>query len=105
MTRTERDEMKMLIQCYGLDPAACAAHARPKSHYCSRCSRSCDFRRGSRAGRRPTRIFGGPSQGSPPASAVASAEIGRATSELQSLMRISYAVFCLKKKKQTHNQY
>src|SRR3546814_1508123 len=26
------------------------------------------------------------------------------TSELQSLMRISYAVFCLKKKKQTHNQ-
>src|SRR3546814_3198765 len=27
------------------------------------------------------------------------AEIGRATSELQSLMRISYAVFCLKKKR------
>src|SRR3546814_2538152 len=27
-------------------------------------------------------------------------QIGRATSELQSLMRISYAVFCLKKKKQ-----
>src|SRR3546814_4416725 len=27
-----------------------------------------------------------------------SAEIGRHTSELQSLMRISYAVFCLKKK-------
>src|SRR3546814_4815837 len=27
-----------------------------------------------------------------------SEEIGRATSELQSLMRISYAVFCLKKK-------
>src|SRR3546814_2315040 len=26
------------------------------------------------------------------------------TSELQSLMRISYAVFCLKKKKQTHNK-
>src|SRR3546814_5326443 len=26
-------------------------------------------------------------------------QIGRATSELQSLMRISYAVFCLKKKK------
>src|SRR3546814_6671635 len=25
------------------------------------------------------------------------------TSELQSLMRISYAVFCLKKKKHTHN--
>src|SRR3546814_16071835 len=29
-------------------------------------------------------------------------EIGRAHSELQSLMRISYAVFCLKKKKKTH---
>src|SRR3546814_2798651 len=28
------------------------------------------------------------------------AQIGRAHSELQSLMRISYAVFCLKKKKQ-----
>src|SRR3546814_2164024 len=27
------------------------------------------------------------------------------TSELQSLMRISYAVFCLKKKKQTTTQY
>src|SRR3546814_2627917 len=26
------------------------------------------------------------------------------TSELQSLMRISYAVFCLKKKKQQHNK-
>src|SRR3546814_6226756 len=26
------------------------------------------------------------------------------TSELQSLMRISYAVFCLKKKKQTQNE-
>src|SRR3546814_3649842 len=32
-------------------------------------------------------------------------EIGRATSELQSLMRISYAVFCLKQKnKQSKNQ-
>src|SRR3546814_2847193 len=27
------------------------------------------------------------------------------TSELQSLMRISYAVFCLKKKKKQHKQY
>src|SRR3546814_6316772 len=27
------------------------------------------------------------------------------TSELQSLMRISYAVFCLKKKKQSHNTH
>src|SRR3546814_4877325 len=27
------------------------------------------------------------------------------TSELQSLMRISYAVFCLKKKKNTHRNY
>src|SRR3546814_3199166 len=30
------------------------------------------------------------------------AEIGRAHAELQSLMRISYAVFCLKKKKQIY---
>src|SRR3546814_10020868 len=30
-------------------------------------------------------------------------EIGRAPSELQSLMRISYAVFCLKKKKKKIN--
>src|SRR3546814_5675589 len=35
-------------------------------------------------------------------------QIGRHTSELQSLMRISYAVFCLKKKnkkKKHHNQH
>src|SRR3546814_4951303 len=32
------------------------------------------------------------------------AQIGRATSELQSLMRISYAVFCLKKKKKRNTQ-
>src|SRR3546814_3453316 len=31
----------------------------------------------------------------------ASKQIGRAHAELQSLMRISYAVFCLKKKKKT----
>src|SRR3546814_1263047 len=31
-------------------------------------------------------------------------QIGRATSELQSLMRISYAVFCLKKKNHTTNK-
>src|SRR3546814_5411614 len=38
---------------------------------------------------------------------VPGAEIGRSeehTSELQSLMRISYAVFCLKKKKKIHKQ-
>src|SRR3546814_7063360 len=35
-----------------------------------------------------------------------SPQIGRAHSELQSLMRISYAVFCLKKKKkQKHTNY
>src|SRR3546814_6275083 len=33
-----------------------------------------------------------------------SPEIGRATSELQSLMRISYAVFCLQKKKIATNR-
>src|SRR3546814_6876637 len=32
-------------------------------------------------------------------------KIGRATSELQSLMRISYAVFCLKKTKKTKTKY
>src|SRR3546814_7456309 len=32
-------------------------------------------------------------------------EIGRAHVELQSLMRISYAVFCLKKKQHTQNSY
>src|SRR3546814_9363977 len=39
-----------------------------------------------------------------PANAVAEVEIGEHTSELQSLMRISYAVFCLKKKKQTQSK-
>src|SRR3546814_10518538 len=33
---------------------------------------------------------------------VVTEKIGRAHVELQSLMRISYAVFCLKKKKNTH---
>src|SRR3546814_1510458 len=36
------------------------------------------------------------------------AEVSRSeehTSELQSLMRISYAVFCLKKKKKNHKKY
>src|SRR3546814_8262538 len=36
------------------------------------------------------------------AQAVMSGKIGRATSELQSLMRISYAVLCLKKQKTLH---
>src|SRR3546814_2027995 len=35
----------------------------------------------------------------PPSEDAPEQEIGRHTSELQSLMRISYAVFCLKKKK------
>src|SRR3546814_12336372 len=38
----------------------------------------------------------------PPRAPTTSPEIGRATSELQSLMRISYAVFCLKKKNKQH---
>src|SRR3546814_8812696 len=33
----------------------------------------------------------------------ASGQIGRAHAELQSLMRISYAVFCVQKKKTKHN--
>src|SRR3546814_4789946 len=36
-----------------------------------------------------------------PGVSVIERKIGRAPSELQSLMRISYAVFCLKKKKRT----
>src|SRR3546814_10318450 len=36
--------------------------------------------------------------------APAGAEIGEHTSELQSLMRISYAVFCLKKKKNKRHE-
>src|SRR3546814_5000632 len=39
------------------------------------------------------------------ASAGASTRSEEHTSELQSLMRISYAVFCLKKKKKTPNTY
>src|SRR3546814_10236065 len=35
----------------------------------------------------------------------AAREIGRAHAELQSLMRISYAVFCLTKKKTTNSQH
>src|SRR3546814_8423862 len=42
-----------------------------------------------------------PPQASPTSQACASARSEEHTSELQSLMRISYAVFCLKKKK-TH---
>src|SRR3546814_1535519 len=38
----------------------------------------------------------------PPPPTDRSGQIGRHTSELQSLMRISYAVFCLKKKKNKH---
>src|SRR3546814_8847319 len=40
-----------------------------------------------------------PNGGTPPAAAVAARRSEEHTSELQSLMRISYAVFCLKKKK------
>src|SRR3546814_1807305 len=42
-----------------------------------------------------------------PDSRMSSVSVGRSeehTSELQSLMRISYAVFCLKKKKKNNNQ-
>src|SRR3546814_10389744 len=49
-----------------------------------------------RHGRRSDRLLSG---------SVRSADVGRSeehTSELQSLMRISYAVFCLKKKKKKH---
>src|SRR3546814_1877041 len=54
-----------------------------------------------RARRQPARVV---DRGHPPADVLAAP--GRSeehTSELQSLMRISYAVFCLKKKKQVTN--
>src|SRR3546814_10756228 len=44
----------------------------------------------------------------PVANSAAAAQAGRSeehTSELQSLMRISYAVFCLKKKKKKNQEY
>src|SRR3546814_1016972 len=52
-------------------------------------------RTGRRRGRRPQRAYAG---GFPPGN-----RSEEHTSELQSLMRISYAVFCLKKKKKKHN--
>src|SRR3546814_7670867 len=55
------------------------------------------------AGRRTARFptSGRTLEPGPAARNFATVEIGRATSELQSLMRISSAVFCLKKKKKT----
>src|SRR3546814_3787892 len=38
------------------------------------------------------------------AMAINNHQIGEHTSELQSIMRLSYAVFCLKKKKRKHNE-
>src|SRR3546814_7691485 len=61
--------------------------------------------------RRYTRMAGGAGLAQPDAGAghaagrklSAQARSEEHTSELQSLMRISYAVFCLKKKKKTHH--
>src|SRR3546814_9514608 len=50
--------------------------------------------------RRPGRILTCPAGAAPPAAAGTRSE--EHTSELQSLMRISYAVFCVKKKQKTH---
>src|SRR3546814_8206837 len=69
---------------------------------------SCSFRRGSRcafrlSSRRRPKVSGARlSRRSRRASSLRSEEH---TSELQSLMRISYAVFCLKKKKQNKRQH
>src|SRR3546814_962275 len=46
-----------------------------------------------------------PSNSTPSSAALASGRSEEHTSELQSLMRISYAVFCLKNKKKTHNHH
>src|SRR3546814_5427861 len=53
-------------------------------------------------GERPVRPAGGRGRPRPPAVRPARSE--EHTSELQSLMRISYAVFCLKKKKKDYAQ-
>src|SRR3546814_9105030 len=47
----------------------------------------------------------GQDNGPSPVKKIAQNEIGRAHVELQSLMRISYAVFCLKKKKTKTTEY
>src|SRR3546814_6546656 len=60
-------------------------------------------RRASRRSRQEMRFTPCRSSSSATAGSVRQ-EIGRAPSELQSLMRISYAVFCLKKKNNTHNK-
>src|SRR3546814_9512532 len=58
-------------------------------------------------GENPKRVYG--NKGRAPSTRMGNFAVNRATrseehtSELQSLMRISYAVFCLKKKKQTKN--
>src|SRR3546814_20500895 len=65
-------------------------------------------RRSSDLGRRESRGRRFPrTSGFMRAAAARSGDTGRSeehTSELQSLMRLSYAVFCLKKKKNTNNQ-
>src|SRR3546814_9829083 len=66
--------------------------ARPHSRSCPPC-RSSSFRPFAASGRESV-----PGPPAPPAS-----RSEEHTSELQSLMRISYAVFCLKKKKNTQN--
>src|SRR3546814_4852503 len=80
-----------------------------------RCSTSCSARSAIRATSRPSKASGkeprrgcrrcwrsGILRGSEPVPGY-SWRSEEHTSELQSLMRISYAVFCLKKKTKTHN--
>src|SRR3546814_7294305 len=69
-----------------LDYAALAAHRHRQFDAADRAARIREHRREHR---RRRRIIGDRSE--------------EHTSELQSLMRISYAVFCLKKKKKHHN--
>src|SRR3546814_8134882 len=81
------------LHCGCLDPDAPSASAAPAATSGSRASTEASFRTTGAAGR------------SPSARCLRSSS-GRSeehTSELQSLMRISYAVFCLKKKKQKKN--
>src|SRR3546814_4120018 len=73
--------------------------------YAERNRRATDLDRVSRRSRpfQSLAVRGGAQAAEPVQGRDARQEIGRATSELQSLMRISYAVFCLKKKKQKHD--
>src|SRR3546814_6965886 len=92
----------------GLGQARCiSANAAARGHYRQRLWQCRNARAGACHGARGTRAARRAESGRSatlPAAATAHGTVRRSeehTSELQSLMRISYAVFCLKKKKNT----